>query len=214
MFKDREEAGRKLAEALEKYKGLKNAVVVALPRGGVVLGRIVADALGAPLDLVVPRKIGAPFNEEYAIGALAESGEAVWNEEERARCDAEALRTIVAKERQEAGRRLSVYRKGLPPRDLKGKTVILVDDGVATGYTMRAAINTVKAGKPEKIVVAVPVGPKDTLGELKREADEVVILHTPVLFFAIGGFYEAFPQVEDEAVIELMKKELPSRQPL
>ncbi len=214
MFKDREEAGRKLAEALEKYKGLKNAVVVALPRGGVVLGRIVADALGAPLDLVVPRKIGAPFNEEYAIGALAESGEAVWNEEERVRCDAAALRHIVEKERKEAERRLNVYRKGLPPRDLKGKTVILVDDGVATGYTMRAAINTVKAERPEKIVVAVPVGPKDTLGELKREADEVVILHTPMLFFAIGGFYEVFPQVEDEAVIELMKKELPPRQPL
>lgn len=206
LFKNREEAGRKLAEALEKYKGLKNVVVVALPRGGVVLGRVVADALGAPLDLVVPRKIGAPFNEEYAIGALAESGEAVWNEEERARCDAAALREIVAKERKEADRRLSLYRQGLPPRDLKGKMVLLVDDGVATGYTMRAAINTVKSEQPEKIVVAVPVGPKDTLGELKNEADDVVILHTPVLFFAIGNFYEEFPQVDDATVIALMKK--------
>lgn len=205
-FKNREEAGRKLAEALKKYEAAKDAVVVALPRGGVVVGRAVADALKLPLDIVVPRKLGAPGHEEYAIGALVEGGEAVWNETERGRFESAALEGIVQKERAEASRRLSRYRSGRPPRDLSGKTVLLIDDGMATGYTLRAALRTVKAERPRAIAVAVPVGPPDAAVSLKSEADEVVVLYEPLTFFAIGGFYDEFDQVDDETVIRLLMR--------
>ncbi len=204
IFKDREEAGEKLAAALMKYRGQKDVVVVALPRGGVITGRAIADALGAPLDLVVPRKIGAPSNEEYAIGALTETGEMVWNEEERARYDQKILNQIIDKELKEAARRLRVYRQGMLPRDLKGKTVVLVDDGVATGNTMRAAIKTVKAEKPKKIIVAVPGGAEDTIEQLRTEVDEILVLTTEFLG-AVGNLYQSFPQVLDDEVIKLMR---------
>ncbi len=205
MFKDREEAGRKLADALVRYKDAKNAVAVALPRGGVVLGRVVADALNIPLDLIVPRKIGAQYNEEYAIGAITETGEAVWNEAEKAQAEPDYLAEVMRKERKEAERRLDVYRAGLPARDLKDKTVIIVDDGVATGLTMLAAIKTARTGHPRKVVAAVPVCPPDSLKRLKAAADETVVLDSPAFFFAVGGSYDAFPQVSDDQVIALMK---------
>lgn len=204
-FLDREDGGRRLAKALEAYGGRKDVVVVALPRGGVVLGRVVADALGAPLDLVVPRKLGAPGHEEYAIGALTESGEPVWNEAERPRFDPADLDAAVEKERAEAKRRLATYRAGLPPRDLAGKTVIVVDDGIATGYTMRAALRSVRAERPAKLIAAVPVGPPDIEAALAGEADETVALTTPLEFFAIGNFYDEFAQVDDETVVRLMR---------
>lgn len=205
-FKNREDAGRKLSGALKAYAGAKDAVVVALPRGGVVVGRAVADALKLPLDIVVPRKLGAPGQEEYAIGALVEGGEAVWNEAERGRFKPAALEDIVHKERVEAARRMSKYRAGLPPRDLAGKTVLLVDDGMATGYTVRAALRTVRGERPSKVVVAVPIGPPDAVASLKSEADEVVVLHQPLTFFAIGGFYDEFDQVDDETVIRSLAR--------
>jgi predicted phosphoribosyltransferase len=204
-FVDREDAGRRLAEALSSYRRIKNVVVVALPRGGVVLGRVVADFLGAPLDLVVPRKIGASGNEEYAIGAITEEGDAVWNEAERALADTDYLRREVQKQQAEARRRLGLYRAGMPLRDLKDKTVIIVDDGIATGYTMRAAVNTVKAAGAARIVVAVPVSPPDSVGVLRTTVDKVVVLETPRLFLAIGAFYDQFGQVDDETVTALMK---------
>jgi predicted phosphoribosyltransferase len=206
VFKDREEAGRKLAAALKAYAGRPDVLVAALPRGGVVLGRVVADALKVPLDLVVPRKIGAPGHEEYAIGAIAESGEAVWNEAKRRNFDPRDLTAIVEREKVEARRRLGTYRQGLPPRDFRDKTVLLVDDGVATGYTMRAAIRSAREEGPKRIVAAVPVCPEDSLSILKKEADEAVVLHVPILFFAIGAFYGEFPQVSDEEVLRLMKR--------
>lgn len=204
-FKDRKEAGGKLAAALARYSGATDAVVAALPRGGAVLGRVAADALALPLDLVVPRKLGAPGNPEYAIGALAEHGEAVWNEGERRIYDEGVLERLVAQEREESLRRLRTYRGALPPRDLSGKTVILVDDGVATGYTMRAAIRTARREGAARVVVAVPVAAPDAVELLKDEADEVIVLTAPEAFFAIGDFYDEFPQVSDEEVLRLMR---------
>lgn len=205
VFADREEAGKKLGQALERFQGQPNVLVVALPRGGVVVGRAVADVLGVPLDIVVPRKIGAPTNEEYAIGALTETGEVVWNEGERTRFDPEKLRQSVRREREEAQRRIRVYRAGLPPRDLSGKVVLLVDDGLATGLTMRAAIRSVRVEGPRRVIVAVPVAPPHTVHELVSDADEVITLQTPTLFSAIGGFYQFFPQVDDETVVTLLR---------
>ncbi len=205
-FKDRRDAARLLAEKLEDYRGRPDVTVVALPRGGVVLGRVVADFLGAPLDLVVPRKIGAPGNAEYAIGAITEEGDAVWNESERAGTGEDYLEKEVARPRAEARRRLGLYRAGLPPRQLTGRTVIIVDDGVATGHTLRAAIKTVRAASPARIVAAVPVAPRDSAASLRGEVDELVILETPQVFWAIGSFYEEFGQVEDEEVIRLMNR--------
>lgn len=208
-FTDRQDAGTRLADALGEYRGSENTVVVALPRGGVVLGKIVAEALGAPLDLVVPRKIGAEQNEEYAIGAVTESGHVVWNEQERALARKGYLEQVVEKEKREAQRRLSLYREGLPERDLSGKTVIVVDDGMATGLTMRAAIATVRAGSAEKIVVALPVASSESAARLREEVDELVILHETPFFMAVGQFYDVFGQVEDETVIALMRSANP-----
>lgn len=206
QFKDRQEAGKKLAEKLAAYKNAPDAVVVALPRGGVVLGRIVADALGLPLDVVVARKIGAPGNPEYAIGAVTVSGDVIWNEAEKAMADAAYCDEEVRKQMAEARRRQDTYRGGWPPRDLKGKTVIIVDDGIATGFTVRASARTAKNEGARKVVIAVPVAPADSLASLASEFDEIVVLHSPELFFAIGGFYGDFPQVDDKTVIDLLRR--------
>jgi len=205
IFLDRQEAGKLLAEKLKKYADA-DAVVLALPRGGVVLGRIVADRLNAPLDIVVPRKIGAPFNEEYAIGAVTESGEAVWNEAEKSAAGAAYCERAVAEQRQEAKRRLNLYRQDRPSRNITGKTVIIVDDGIATGLTMRAAIRTVRSERAAKLIVAVPVAPADSVNQLAGEADELVVLQVPDVFYAIGAFYREFGQVDDKTVIELMRE--------
>lgn len=205
MFRDRTEAGEKLAEALAQYQGADNVVVVALPRGGVVPGRIIADALSAPLDIVVPRKIGFPGNPEYAIGAITEHGESIFNEQERMRVDSAYLKETQEKEQQEAKRRLRVYREGMGERSFKGKTVIVVDDGVATGLTMQAAIASLKAQGAQKVVVAVPIGAPDSMATLRQQADDVVVLDEPQLFMAIGQFYREFPQVSDEEVLQLLQ---------
>lgn len=204
-FKNRTAAGEQLAGKLLVYRDNPNVTIIALPRGGVVLGRVIADALHAPLDIVVPRKIGAPDNEEYAIGALTEGGEVVWNEAEKERYPERILNEIAEKERAEAQRRLETYRKGLPPRIIKDKIVILVDDGVATGYTIRSAINTIKKQSPKKLVIALPGGPVDTLELLKKDVNELVVLETPAAFWAVGQLYEEFPQVNDEEVIHLLQ---------
>jgi predicted phosphoribosyltransferase len=205
-FKDREEAAKRLAEKLKKYRGAKDAVVIALPRGGVVLGRVIADALALPLDLVVPRKIGAPGNEEYAIGAITEVGKPVWNEVEAARVSESEKSAAMGREQAEAKRRLSAYRPGMGPRDVLGKTVIVVDDGIATGYTMRAAIESLKAEQPGAIVLAVPVAARDSAASICKTVDACVILDRPELFLAVGEFYDDFPQADDEEVIRLMKR--------
>lgn len=204
MFADRREAGEELAEALREYQGRKDIMVVALPRGGVVVGRIVANALDVPLDIVVPRKIGFPGQEEYAIGAITETGEAVWNKAERARVSDEYVKQAMQQEQAEARRRLNAYRAGRQARDVKGKVVILVDDGIATGYTMRAAIATLRTEQPMKIVLAVPLAPPETIEEFRGEVDEVIVLQQPRFFGAIGAHYQEFEQVDDETVVQLL----------
>ncbi len=204
-FADREDAGKRLAGRLKKYAGKPDTVVVALPRGGVVTGREVADALRLPLDIVVPRKIGSPGDPEYAIGAVTEEGDAVWNESERRAAGEEYLAATLAAERAAARRRLATYRAGMPARSLRGKTVIVVDDGVATGHTMRAAVATVRREGAARLVVAVPVCPPDSRASLEAVADEVEVIESPRAFAAIGAHYGAFPQVSDGEVLRLMR---------
>lgn len=213
MFKDRIDAGKKLTGALEKYNG-EGVVVYALPRGGVVLGAEVARVLHTPLDLVIPRKIGHPLNPEYAICAVTESGELICNEEERATIDKEWLKEAIEKEKREAKRRRETYLGLGKPNlrvyetlRLKGKTAIIVDDGVATGLTIRAAIKDIRVKNPKKLVVAVPVVPKDVAEILRKESDELVALEIPEHYLgAVGAYYCGFGQVEDEEVIKLLSR--------
>ncbi len=211
MLKDRFEAGEILADMLEKSGPFKNPIVLALPRGGVPVAARIAKRIDAPLDVIIVRKLGAPFNEEFAIGALVE-GEPeriVLNEEALYRLGVgkEYLDRVVAKEREELHRRQKMYRKSESALgDLADKTVILVDDGIATGYTMKAALAAIREQNPAKIVVAVPVAPPDTLEEIERLADEVVVIETPDPFWAVGAHYEKFDQTSDDEVIELLKE--------
>jgi len=208
IFKNRIDAGQKLAQALKKYKNAKSALILALPRGGVVVGFEVAKALNLPLDIVVPRKIGAPGNPEFAIGAITETGEGIFDETTISTygISQEYIDKTVAKEKKEAERRLKTYRGARPPLNLKNKTVIIVDDGLATGLTMRAAIKTVKQYGAAKIIVAVPVTPPDTARLIKKEVDEIIYLDAPLFFGAVGAFYEEFSQTTDKEVIDLLKK--------
>jgi predicted phosphoribosyltransferase len=205
-FKDRKEAGQRLGAALAgKYAG-EEGVVYALPRGGVVLGVEVARALGMPLDLVIARKIGHPHNPEYAIGAVTEGGEPVSNPRELARVGAEWFARAVERERREARRRREVYVGGRAPLSPAGRTAILVDDGIATGLTMEAAVREVRRHHPKRLVVAVPVIPPDTAARLAREVDEVVALDVPADYFgAVGAYYADFPQVTDEQVVAALR---------
>lgn len=207
MFKDRIDAGEKLAEALGKYRDDPDAVVLGLPRGGVVLAAVVADKLKIPLDVVCPRKIGFPFNKEYAIGAITETGEFIQSGSFSYDGISESyLENEIAVEMEKAQRRLTMFRRGRPPRNLKEITVILVDDGLATGLTMRAAIITVQREGAKKIVIAVPVAPGETVAAFKELVDEVICLEIPFEFQAVGQFYRDFRQVEDGEVVALMTK--------
>lgn len=204
-FLDRTEAGRNLANLLKSYQK-QDVVIYALPRGGVVLGAEVAKALQAPLDLVIPRKIGHPYNPEYAICAVTETGPLVCNKAEVVEVDKKWLKQAIHTERQEAKRRQALYLAGRPMIPVEGKIAIIVDDGIATGLTIRAAIGDVKKRKPAKIVIAVPIIPKDTAELLKQEIDKVVALDTPEYFLgAVGAYYENFPQVTDQEVMKLMR---------
>ncbi len=205
-FRDRTDAGKQLAAALAQYRG-QAGVVLALPRGGVVLGVEVARSLGMPLDLVIPRKIGHPHQPEYAIAAVAENGELAANEAEVRRVDPAWFRDTVAREQAEARRRRGLYVGGRAPLPLAGKLAILVDDGIATGLTMFAAIRDTKSRNPARTVVAVPVAPADTVEHLRREVDAVVTLDEGEYFLgAVGAYYDVFDQVSDSEVVALMKQ--------
>lgn len=206
QFIDRTDAGQKLAKELKAYDGTENTVIVGLPRGGVPVACEVARRLHLPLDITCPHKIGAPSNPEYAIGAVTESGETIYNKDVLSSMGIpnDYLKSEVEKQKQRARHQLDIYRQGRPRRDFSGKTVILVDDGLATGATMAAAIQSMRAAAAAKVVVAVPVGPQDTLKEMKTLADELVCLYTPSRFYAVGQFYQEFSQTSDEEVIELM----------
>jgi putative phosphoribosyl transferase len=206
-FHDRIDAGKQLAKLVaEKYEGT-DCVVYPLPRGGVPLGIEVARKLNMPLDLVIPRKIGHPFNPEYAICAVAETGETVCNERELERTDKAWFKQRVADEREESRRRRELYLAGRSPAEIKDKTAILVDDGIATGLTMRAAVKDMRARKAAHVVVAIPVVPEDTATLLAREVDDVVALSVdPNYMGAVGAYYDNFSQVSDQEVLEMMKQ--------
>ncbi len=204
-FRDRTDAGKKLAKALEKYKD-QPGIVYALPRGGVVLGAEIARHLELPLDLIIPRKIGHPLSPEYAICAVVESGELVCNEWEVSHVDQTWFKQTVEHERREAQRRRELYLAGRQPYSAEGKTAILVDDGIATGLTMEVAIRDARARRPARVVVAIPVSPKDTAERLSKQVDAVVALDIPDYYLgAVGAYYDYFEQVSDEEVVELMK---------
>lgn len=206
IFADRVEAGERLAVALARYKGA-DAVVLAIPRGGVIVGEAVARALGLPLDVVVPRKIGAPGNPELGLGAIA-PGVRVLDEWliERLGVTEEYLEREIEAEEREIERRERVYRAGRPPVDVAGKVAIVVDDGVATGGTAIAALRWARAQGAARVVLAVPVAPPGSVVKLAREADEVVVLETPEPFFAVGEWYRRFDQTTDEEVIAALAR--------
>jgi len=207
MFADRRDAGRQLARTLLRYRS-ENPVVLALPRGGVPVGYEVASALGAPLDILVVRKLGAPGQAELGIGAIVdgERPEGVLNEEVVRLLDVpdEYLRQEIARQLQEIRRRQAAYRDGHEAVSVADRTAILVDDGLATGGSMRAAIRGVRRAGPRHVVLAVPVAPADTIASLRSEVDDVACLSTPELFGAVGNFYEDFSQTSDAEVVELL----------
>jgi len=207
-FPNRAEAGRLLAEKLSKYAGRNDVIVLGLPRGGVPVAYEVARALGVPLDVFIVRKLGVPGFEELAVGAIASGGVRVLNEDVmRALPNAdEIVEAVTAKETAELERREQSYRDGRPAPELRNRTVILVDDGLATGATMRAAVAALRRRGAAKIVVAVPVGPPDTCREFEDEADEVVCATAPELFQAVGQYYEDFSQTTDDEVRELLTR--------
>jgi putative phosphoribosyl transferase len=204
-YRDRRDAGRALAEQLSRYKGCSDLIVLALPRGGVPVAYEVAHALGAPLDVFVVRKLGYPGQEEYAIGAIASGGVQVLNPFAIDGVSELQLGHIVARERAELARREALYRGSKPPVDVRGRTVIVVDDGLATGSTMRAAVAALRQRDPARLIVGVPVGAEDTCQQLRSEADEVVCPSTPSPFRAVGLWYQEFPQTSDEEVHRLLE---------
>lgn len=203
-FQDRVEAGRRLAERLEKFRA-DVPVILGLPRGGIPVAAEVARALGAPLDVVVVRKLGVPWQPELGFGAIGE-GVTILNRDLIKETDVtpEEVRTVVASEQASLRRRVERYRAGRAPIDLEGRTVILVDDGIATGYTVRAAIEVARRRRAGKIVVAVPVAPPSIIEDLRQLADEVTVLVTDEPFIAVGQFYVEFPQTSDEDVARLL----------
>lgn len=207
-FADRRDAGRRLAERLAPLAA-ERPVVVALPRGGVPVAREVATALGAPLEILAVRKLGAPHNPEYGIGAVAEDGTRVIDAAAVAALGIEAgtLDSLIARETEELRRRVAAYRGDRPPLDLGGRTAIVVDDGVATGVTDTAALRAVRAQGPARTILAVPVCPPDSAARLREEADEMVCLTMPPLLYGVGQWYRDFAQVTDEEVVAALGEE-------
>ncbi|MBI2914709.1 MAG: phosphoribosyltransferase [Firmicutes bacterium] len=201
MFKDRHEAGTQLAGKLSHLAG-RNAVILALPRGGVPVGRSLADILGSELDVIVTRKLGAPHNAELAIGAVCEDGTRILNTEliRILRVPQEHIQRTTESELEEMRRRLAVYRGGRPAIPLAGRIAVVTDDGVATGFTMLAALRAVRRQKPAKLIMAVPVAAPEALQDLREAADEVVCLHAPPGFAAVGEHYQDFSAPSDEEV--------------
>ena len=208
IFGDRVDAGRRLAENLRSYANRDDVIVLGIPRGGVPVAFEVAEALDAPLDVFLSRKLGVPGQEELAFGAVATGGVRVLDQEliDAVGISKQEIEQITRKVRTELERRERVYRGSRPPLNLEGKIAILIDDGIATGSSMRAAINALRQLKPARVVVAVPVAPLSTCRRLKSDVDELVCVHMPESFYAIGQFYADFSQVTDEEVTDLIDR--------
>jgi predicted phosphoribosyltransferase len=205
-FQDRVEAGEALAKALTAYKAKPDVLLFALPRGGVPVAHEVAKALSLPLDIWLVRKLGMPGQEEFAIGAIAMGGVRYINPEHMflGEISQKSLEQVIAKEEAELQRRNVLYRHGLPVPQLKGKTILVVDDGLATGATMRAAVESLRQLQAERIIVAVPVGSSSACAALSSVADDVVCLHRPEPFYGVGQWYLDFSQTSDEEVQEIL----------
>lgn len=208
LFQDRADAGRQLAARLMHYAGRPEVIVLALPRGGVPVAYEVAIALGAPLDVFLVRKLGVPGHEELAMGAVASGGVRVLNTEvvEALGISEQAIEAVAQQELRELERRERVYRGGRPPPELRDRVVVLVDDGLATGSSMRAAVAAVRQQHPRRIVVAVPTAAAETCEDFRREVDEVVCLSTPEPFYAVGLWYRDFSQTSDDEVRALLER--------
>jgi len=206
LFRDRHEAGKLLAQKLLDLKGNPNAIVLGIPRGGVVVAYEVAKTLGLPLDVFVARKIGAPGNPELAIGAVASDGTVVLDELSISLMGVpkQYIEKETERQKEEIRKRIQAYRGGREGYSLQGKIVILVDDGVATGATIIASLRAIKASNPSQTILAVPVAPPDTVEKLRCEADKVICLYTPSPFWAVGAFYVNFEQISDEEVQALL----------
>jgi putative phosphoribosyl transferase len=206
-FKDRVQAGQYLAERLHKYANDPEAVVLGLPRGGVVVAYEVAGKLGLPLDIFLVRKLGVPGYEELAMGAIASGGVRVMNEDvvRQVNISQMAIEAAVEREEQELERREKAYRDNRPRLNVEDRTVILVDDGLATGATMRAAVAALRKQRPRQIVIAVPTASPDTCEEFRAEVNDIVCAMTPTPFYAVGAWYEYFPQNTDEEVQQLLR---------
>lgn len=210
LFKNRRQAGELLSRSLQTLpalQGAKEVQVIGLPRGGVPVAYEVAERLGAALDLLIVRKLGVPGHEELAMGAIASGGLQVLNRDvvDSLSISEKEIEQVATQEEKEIFRRNSLYRDGRPQISVRGKTVIVVDDGLATGSTMRAAVQTLRKDHPKLIIVAVPVAPKSTCQQLRRDVDEVVCLHTPENFLSVGLWYDEFEQTSDEEVRELLQ---------
>ena len=206
LFQNREDAAKKLVKKLEWLKK-ENPIILAIPRGGVITGNIIASELGAKLDIIVSRKIGAPGNPEFAIGAVMHDGSYFPNERNIIMLNVPQnyINQEIAVQMKEIDRRLVRFR-GSKEYNFEGRTVVLVDDGIATGATMLVAALWVKKQKPKELIIALPVGPKETINMLSEVADKVVVLHSPYLFNAVGEFYQEFNQVDDYEVQGIMSK--------
>ncbi len=207
LLRDRQDAGEQLAVALQAYQE-RRPCVLAIPRGGVVVGYVVAAALGAPLDVIVPRKLRAPGNPELAIGAVAHDGTIYLDGAlvTSLRVSEDYLRREAAEQMEEIRRRMHLYRGDRPLPDVAGRTAVVVDDGIATGATMIAALRAVRAMHPQQVVAGIPVAPPDSAQRLRGEADDIVCLHTPFMFYAVGQFYDDFAQTTDDEVIALLRR--------